>query len=149
MTVATEPTVDYGHVEPMTVHLDDLDFAGVVHNARYSLFVERAIVSYWARQGRHYTYGVASHPDMLAVVAEYSVKFLVPVRGTVDIGVHFWLDKLGSSSAVYGFRILSADGETVHATGHRVHVKLDPTTFESAPWTDETRALAERLVKPS
>jgi acyl-CoA thioester hydrolase len=69
----------------------------------------------------------------------------VPVRGTGTVHFHFWVDKLGESSVVYGFRVLSTDGGTVHAEGHRVNVKLDPVTLRPSPWTAEARAVAESL----
>jgi hypothetical protein len=43
--VATELTIDYGHVEMVPVHFDDLDPIGMVHNARHALLsVTNAIV---------------------------------------------------------------------------------------------------------
>jgi hypothetical protein len=32
----TTATIDYGHLEPVDVHFDDLDPMGIVHNARYA-----------------------------------------------------------------------------------------------------------------
>ncbi|WP_433611302.1 acyl-CoA thioesterase [Dactylosporangium sp. CA-139114] len=135
-----------GHVEPFTVHFDDLDPMGIVHNARYAVFLERALSRWWAERGVSFAGGRPSTPDAVHAVAEYSIAYRAPVRGTGEIGVHFWLESLGESSAVYRFRILSADGATVHAEGRRVNVKLDPGTLRPAPWTEAARTAARPLL---
>jgi acyl-CoA thioester hydrolase len=135
-----------GHVEPMPVHFDDLDAMGIVHNARYAVMLERALSAYWARHGFTFENGTASKPDVFHAVAEYAISYRTPVRGTGQVGVHFWVERMGESSVVYGFRVLSADGATVHAEGRRVNIKLDPVTLRPAPWTDESRAVAAKLM---
>ena len=42
-TVASQPTIDYGHVEVLPVHFDDLDPMGMVHNARYAVLIEARV----------------------------------------------------------------------------------------------------------
>jgi len=135
-----------GHVEPFTVHFDDLDPMGIVHNARYAVFLERALSQWWAARGHSFEGGRPTTADTMHAVAEYSIAYKSPVRGTGEIGVHFWIETLGDSSAVYRFRILSADGSTVHAEGHRVNVKLDPRTLRPAPWSDEARETCRVLL---
>jgi acyl-CoA thioester hydrolase len=135
-----------GHVEPFTVHFDDLDPMGIVHNSRYAVFLERALSQWWGERGVSFNGGRPSSPDAMHAVAEYSISYRAPVRGTGEIGVHFWIETLGESSAVYRFRILSSDGATVHAEGRRVNVKLDPRTLRPAPWSEEGRALCEPLL---
>jgi acyl-CoA thioester hydrolase len=138
--------VAQGHVEPFIVHFDDLDAMGIVHNARYAVFLERALSQYWAERGHSYAGGRPTTSDVMHAVVEYSIRYHTPVRGTGEIGVHFWLESLGESSAVYRFRILSADGETVHAEGRRVNVKLDPRTLRPAPWSEDARAVGRPLL---
>lgn len=147
MTLAIAATVDYGHVEPVAVHFDDLDAMGIVHNARYAVFLERALSDWWSRHGYAFSDGIPTKPDVIHAVAEYSISYRTPVRGTGEIGVHFWLDRLGERSATYGFRVISADGSVVHAEGHRVNVRLDPVTLRPTPWTDESNALAATLIR--
>jgi acyl-CoA thioester hydrolase len=138
--------VTRGHIETVPVHFDDLDAMGILHNARYAVLLERALSAYWARAGFTFAGGVPSYPDVLHTVAEYRITYRKPVRGTGEVGVHFWIEELGRSSAVYGFRFVSGDdGDTVHAEGRRVNVKLDPDTLRPSPWTPAARAVAERL----
>ena len=139
-------TVHIGHVEPVTVHFDDLDAMGMLHNARYAVLLERALSAFWTRHGFTFVNGRPSRPDVFHAVAEYTISYRAPVLGTGQVGVHFWVERLGESSVVYGFRVLSADGETVHAEGRRVNIKVDPATLKPAPWTDEAREVAAGLM---
>jgi len=42
---------DVGVHEPVQVYFDDLDAMGLLHNSRYALLVERAILAHWQRLG--------------------------------------------------------------------------------------------------
>jgi acyl-CoA thioester hydrolase len=145
----TQPaeTVDYGHVETMPVYFDDLDPMGLLHNTRYAVILERALSAFWTAQSRTENSDLLSHPDAFLAVAEFSIAYRAPVQGAGTVNVHFWIERLGKTSAVYKFRFLSPDGETIHAEGHRVHIRLDPTTMRPAPWHPQTRAAFETLSK--
>ena len=41
----------HGRLVPVTVHFDDLDALGLLHNARYPLMVERAWTELWQEHG--------------------------------------------------------------------------------------------------
>jgi acyl-CoA thioester hydrolase len=137
----------YGDVTRMPVHFDDLDALGVLHNVRYALFVERAMITWWAARGVSFADGRPTTPDAFNVVREYAITFHVPVRGTGEIGVHFWVERLGNSSADYRFRIISPDGQTVYAEGRRVVINVDPVTLRPSAWTQEGRATASALLR--
>lgn len=145
--LAVAPALDYGHVQLVTVHFDDIDAMGIVHNARYAVLLERAITPYWAQRGHSFERGRPTSPDVFHAVREFTITYRTPIRGTGEVAVHFWLERFGETSGVYGFRFLSADGATVHADGQRVIVRLDPATMRPAPWTDAARAVAQTLLK--
>jgi acyl-CoA thioester hydrolase len=140
-------TVDYGHVELVTVHFDDLDAMGVVHNARYALLLERALIAFWSARGHSFVDGRPTTPDAFNVVKEYRITYHTPIRTAGDVAVHLWTDRVGDTSGTYGFRIMSLDGSTVHAEGIRVVVKLDPTTMRPTMWTAPARAIADSLAR--
>jgi acyl-CoA thioester hydrolase len=146
MTTMTE-AVPYGDVVRMPVHFDDLDAMGVLHNARYAVLVERAVVLWWAERGVSFSGGRPTTPDAFNVVREYAITFHRPVRGTGEIGVHFWLERMGTTSADYRFRVTSTDGGTVFAEGRRVNVRLDPVTMRPVPWTEPGRAIGAVLLR--
>ncbi|GIM93281.1 acyl-CoA thioesterase [Paractinoplanes toevensis] len=143
----TATAISYGHVTRVPVHFDDLDALGVLHNARYAVLIERAMINWWAERGVSFAGGRPTTSDAFNVVREYAITFHLPVRGTGEILVHFWLDNLGRTSAAYGFRFTSLDGETVFAEGRRVNVLLDPATMRPRSWSDEGRTLAETLLR--
>jgi acyl-CoA thioester hydrolase len=148
MTVVAEfPAVAYGHVSRLPVHFDDLDALGVLHNARYGVLVERAMIQWWAERGHSFAGGRPTTPDAFNVVREYSITFHAPVRGTGEIAVHFWIERLGTSSTDYRFRVLSADGATVFAEGRRVIINVDPATLRPAAWSAGSRATAAPLLR--
>ena len=148
MTIVTEaPVVAYGDVVHMPVHFDDLDAMGVLHNSRYAVLVERAMTLWWSERGVSFTGGRPTTPDAFNVVREYGITFHRPVRGTGEVSVHFWLERLGTSSADYRFRVTSTDGATVYAEGRRVNVRLDPATMRPEPWTEHARGIASALVR--
>jgi acyl-CoA thioester hydrolase len=60
------------------------------------------------------------------------------------VDVHFWAERVGETSAVYGFRFVT--GDVVHAEGRRIIVKLDPATLRPAPWSDAGRAAFATLA---
>ena len=140
-------TVTFGTTRQLHVHFDDLDPVGVVHNARYAVLLERAISLYWQEHGMFIKDSAPSCPDLVSVVREFAITFHAPIRSMGPIDVHFWLDKMGSSSAVYGFKFLSADHSTMYAEGKRVMVKIDPETGQPAPWTERGHEIGAKLLR--
>jgi acyl-CoA thioester hydrolase len=138
---------DGGHIESVQVHFDDLDAMGLLHNARYSLLVERAISAFWLVRGWHPDPAVSAFNDVYMVVREFKIVYHAPIVGAGEPLVHFWLERMGRTSGVYGFRVLSPDRSVVHAEGHRVNVNLDPGTFTPKPFSDETRQTAQTLLR--
>ena len=147
-TALADRKVDYGHVEPIAIYFDDLDAMGIVHNARYAVLLERAVTPYWTERGHYYDHNGPSTPDLVHAVREFSITYHRPIRGAGDVLVHFWLDKLGETSAQYRFRFLSRDGRTCYAEGRRAIVRLDQATLRPTPWSASAREVATSLLKP-
>lgn len=147
MSTLTVPDITYGHVQAVPVYFDDLDALGIVHNARYAVLLERAVSQYWAERGHSFADGNPTSPDVFHAVRDFRIGYRAPIRGTGEVLVHFWLERFGETSAVYGFRFLSTDGATVYAEGERVVVRLDPATMRPTPWSDAARAVASGLLK--
>ena len=132
-------------IRPVQVHFDDLDAMGLLHNSRYALLVERGISAYWAEQGWNFDPAISRFKDIYLAVREFKITYNAPIAGACEVQVEFWMDRMGRTSGVYGFRILSADGTIVHADGYRVNVNLDPATFRPAPFSAELRTASEPL----
>lgn len=79
------------------------------------------------------------------MVREFSITYHVPISTVGEAAVHFWLDHMGTTSVVYGFRVLSADHTVVHAEGRRVQVRLDPATLRPSPMSEPLRESLRQL----
>jgi acyl-CoA thioester hydrolase len=137
----------FGHTEPVQVHFDDLDAMGLLHNSRYSLLVERAMSAFWAAKGWSFDPAQSRFSDVYLVVREFKVTYNAPIVGAGTPLVQIWIDRIGRTSAVYGFRIMSSDRSIMHAEGHRVNVNLDPGTLQPLPFSDELRVAAAELIR--
>ena len=141
--------VHYGHVATVPVHFDDLDAMGIVHNSRYAVMLERALTAFWSERGHSFADGRGTTTDVFNAVREFAITYHRPINHTGEVTVHFWLDRLGDTSAVYGFRFASQDLSTVYAEGRRVVVKLDPVTMRPARWSEGARSVAATLLAPA
>jgi acyl-CoA thioester hydrolase len=140
--------VEYGTLEPVDVHFDDLDAMGVVHNSRYAVLLERALAAYWGRRGWTFDPAGPHFAEIFFVVREFSITYRRPITGVGRVQLQFWIDGIGSSSVDYRFRVLAADGSVVHAEGRRAQVKLDPRTLRPAPISAAVRAACGPLLAP-
>lgn len=143
------PALSYGRLIPATVHFDDLDALGLLHNARYPVMVERA----WAELWRGYGFGGyegdwEAAGDFCNAVRELRIGYEAPVSRPGAYAVHLWLERLGTTGLTYGFRFCSADGAVTYARGSRVLVRLDAATLRPAPWSERFRAVGRELLHP-
>ena len=132
--------------EAVMIHFEDLDAMGVVHNGRYARLLERALAAYWSRAGWTYDPAQPRFTEVLFAVREFTITYHVPISRIGTVQVHLWLEHLGTTSLVYGFRVLSDDGAVVHAEGRRVQVRLDPASLRPAPIGAELREACRPLL---
>ncbi|MFK0283673.1 acyl-CoA thioesterase [Streptomyces sp. NPDC090499] len=142
------PTLSHGRLLPVSVHFDDLDALGMLHNARYPLLVERAWTELWQEHGIRFDGDWAAAGDACNVVRELLISYEVPVTRSGTYAVHLWLERLGTTGLTYGFRFCSPDGATTYARGTRVLVRLDAATLRPAPWSEAFRAVGRELLRP-
>ncbi|MEV5364088.1 acyl-CoA thioesterase [Streptomyces cellulosae] len=142
------PALSYGRLIPVTVHFDDLDALGLLHNARYPLLVERAWAELWQAHGVTFDGDWVAAGDACNAVKELRLTYETPVTRPGPYAVHLWLDRLGTTGLTYGFRFCSPDGAVTYARGSRVLVRLDATTLRPAPWSEAFRGAARELLRP-
>jgi acyl-CoA thioester hydrolase len=143
------PALTHGRLLPVSVHFDDLDALGMLHNARYPLLVERAWTELWQEHGVRFDGDWATAGDACNVVRELLISYEAPVTRSGTYAVHLWLERLGGTGLTYGFRFCSPDGATTYARGTRVLVRLDPATLRPAPWSETFRAAGRELLRPA
>lgn len=142
------PVLLHGRLIPVTVHFDDLDALGLLHNARYPLLVERAWTELWQEKGVRFDGDWVAAGDACNAVRELRIGYEAPVTRAGTYAVHLWLERLGTTGLTYGFRFCSADGAVTYARGSRVLVRLDATTLRPAPWSEAFRDGARELLLP-
>lgn len=123
----------------MGVYFDDLDALQILHNSKYLLLFERVIGSFWKHLGWSGMPNAADNPDQFHLVRANTIEYNTPVRGIGEVRVRIWIEKLGNSSLTFGFVVLPNDMDEPHAQGTRTLVRVDPSTFKPAPWSDSTR----------
>jgi acyl-CoA thioester hydrolase len=125
------------HEQVMGVYFDDLDPFQILHNARYLLLFERTLGEFWSELG----FGGLQddREDRFHFVRANTVEYLAPVRGVGRVRVRVWVERLGSTSLTFGFRLMAIDEDLDHARGTRTIVRVDSASWRPAPWTDEFR----------
>ena len=124
-------------VEQIAVYPDDLDQMGIVHYTGYPYLLERALVGYLASIGESVPDGLLTPTQSYEAIREFTITYQAPIQRAGTLDVHFWVEKLGRTSLALGFRFQR--GETVHAQGRRVSVKVDSVTGRPMPWSTEAR----------
>lgn len=140
-------SVEFGAVQPVDVYFDQLDALRTLHHAQYVLLVDRAVTSYWETRGYHHD-AELTQPDTFFLVREVSVTYDQPIMDYGPVSVHFWIDRIGTTSYVQGFRVVSADGGTEYAHGSRVLIKVDPKTMRPSPITGPALEDLQVLLRP-
>ncbi|MCB9766539.1 MAG: acyl-CoA thioesterase [Alphaproteobacteria bacterium] len=118
------------------VYFDDLDMYGVLHNARYLLFVERTLGEFWRHLGWS---SFAANPDQFHLVRANHIEYDRPMVGLGDLRVRLTIGKLGNSSMVVNFRLMPPDQDLPYATGYRVLVRIDQDTRRPLAWSEGFR----------
>ena len=121
------------------VYFDDLDAFEILHNARYLLLFERTIGSFWKHIGWGGLLDKDSNPDQYQLVRVNHLEYLRAVRGTDEVRVRVWIQRLGRTSLTFAFKMLPLDEDLNYAEGYRVLVRIDPETRQPVPWTDAFR----------
>ncbi|HEY4020362.1 MAG TPA: thioesterase family protein [Pseudonocardiaceae bacterium] len=145
MTANTTSDTAPGYSEQIAVYPDDLDQMGIVHYTRYPNLLDRALVGFLASTGENLPDGLLSPGQTYEAVREFSIAYRAPIHHVGPLDVHFWLERLGRTSMVFRFRFQR--GETVHAEGRRVSVKVDSATGRPTPWSTELREFFDTSSK--
>jgi acyl-CoA thioester hydrolase len=124
-------------VHHTAVHFDDLDAMSMLHNGRYPVLAERAVTAFFDHLGWQWHPDVAMNPDQFHAVRDLHIEYLQPVRSVGPLDVAVTVDRLGTTSAAFGFTVQSRAG--VHARGRRSVVKLDPVSLLPVAWSDAFR----------
>ncbi len=119
----------------------------MLHNSRYAVLLENAVMAYWLERGWHYDPARSLFPDSVHLVRAFEITYHLPITEVGKVGVHFWIERVGRTSYTYGFRVVSADRATLYAEGRRVQVNLSTATLTPIPLSAEEVAAARPLIR--
>lgn len=122
---------------PISVRWRDMDSMGHVNNAKYISYLEEARVRWMLG-----VEGVSMTDRIAPVVAATNVNYKAPIVWPNDIVVELFVERLGNSSVTIGHRIVSADGEALHADGHVVMVWVDRASGKPVALPEAVREIA-------
>jgi len=124
------------HEQVMGVYFDDLDSYKILHNARYLLLFERTLGSFWEHLELG---GLQVDRDLFHLVRANHIEYLQPVRGTGKVRVRVWIERMGTTSLTFGFRMMPLTADVDYALGSRTVVCVDPDTYCASTWSDTFR----------
>jgi acyl-CoA thioester hydrolase len=124
--------------QTLGVYFDDLDPFHILHNARYVLLFERTLGAFWMDLGLG-AFQDEGRPEQFHLVARNEIDYLTPVRGAGKVRVRVWVERIGTTSLTFAFRLLPHDQDIDHARGRRTIVHVDPSTLRPLAWASEVR----------
>ena len=139
--------IDFGAARPVDVYFDQLDVFRTLNHPHFLTLLDRAVLAYWESKGYHND-GDLDAPDTLQFVRDIAITYDRPIRDYGPVVVHFWVERIGTTSYTIGFRFASPEGTEEYAHGSRVMVKIDPATMRPAPWTERALRDFRELLRP-
>jgi acyl-CoA thioester hydrolase len=122
---------------PIEVRYGDLDPQGHVNNAKYVTYFETARVQYKRHIG---TFELGqSFLELGVILADLQITFLAPILWGTPVKVGVRVAKLGNKSIHIEQCIVSADEQTIFATGKAVLVAYNYGQGKSVPLPEDWR----------
>jgi len=129
------------------VHFDELDPMKMLHNGRFPAHIERAVAAWYTAGGKRWELDAEANPDQFHVVRDLHIEYLRPVLGPGTMRIDIWVERVGTTSCVYGFLCSSQDGAVPYARGERTVVKIDPASHRPTAWSEPFREQLASLQK--
>jgi len=121
------------------VHLDEIASRGFLDRAHFASHVDFAIAAWQVN--------MESKDEQVFGVRDTLVETLTPLVTPTTMRVDVWVERLDSTSCVYGFLCSSVDGNTAFARGERIITKFDPSSHQPAAWSGTFREKHETLLR--
>ena len=95
---------DYEFTHPIAVEFEDVDSFGIVHHARFVLYLERARLRLFAERGVDLAPG-----PVLPVLYRLEVEYKKPARLLDGLAVSVGIDSVEEYQLVLGYRVRKGD----------------------------------------
>ena len=112
------------HVDSRTrVRYKDTDQMGIAHHANYIVWFEIGRTDLCRATG--FPYAEIEGRGFLLVVTEVTCRFKIPYRYDEEVLIRTSVSEAASRSISFGYELLNAAGDVVHATGSSSHLWVD------------------------
>jgi acyl-CoA thioester hydrolase len=105
---------------PVALRWRDLDAFNHVNNSNFLTYLEEARIRWFASWDGEWV-----NDTMAPLMAAVQLNYRMPIPYPSDVVVELFTDRIGTSSATIGHRIVSEDGATLYCDGHVVVVWID------------------------
>jgi acyl-CoA thioester hydrolase len=125
---------------------DQTDALGILHHSHYVLLIERAQKTFFVETMGVDTIDPKVAPDVYVVVRDLDLHYHAPIIPECEIDVILRVTKVRAAGLTVAFEFRSTDGKVLYCTGSRTICRMDGTSHQPAPWTDEFRSKHEALI---
>ncbi|HEU0306234.1 MAG TPA: thioesterase family protein [Lysobacter sp.] len=105
---------------PVALRWRDLDAFNHVNNSNFLTYLEEARIRWFASWDGEWV-----NETMAPLMAAVQLNYRMPIPYPSEVVVELFTDRIGTSSATIGHRIVSEDGATLYCDGHVVVVWID------------------------
>jgi acyl-CoA thioesterase FadM len=138
---------DKTFVVPMKTWFDQTDGLGIMHHSQYVLLMERAQKMLFVAVMGKDTLDPTVAPDIYMVVRNLSLDYLVSIRPECTVKLVLTVRKVRAAGLTVDFEFRSEDLSVLHAKASRTVCRMDASTHQPAPWSEEFRERHEGLVR--
>lgn len=125
----------------VTLRWNDIDIFGHVNNARYYEFFDTTVLGFLHTRDL----GIGTERAAM-VVAENGCRFHREIVFADRLEMGLRVEHIGTSSVRYGLAAFVNDGAEASASGHFVHVFVDPQTKRPKPFPTPVREHLESIL---
>jgi len=120
------------------VRMHDTDMAGILYFPRQFRFCHEALEDFVEAEGLSFN-EVFNDKPYVFVIKHCEADYFAPLHVGDDLTVELYLESLGNTSFVVGYKIFKVLTKQLVGTAKTVHVTLDSTTRTKIPVPDEIR----------
>lgn len=120
---------------PVALRWRDLDAFNHVNNSNFLTYLEEARIRWFASWEGEWV-----NDAMAPLMAAVQLNYRMPIPYPADVVVELFTDRIGTSSATIGHRIVSEDGAALYCDGHVVVVWIDRASGRPIALPEAVRA---------
>ena len=137
---------NHSFIVRMKTWFDQTDGLGILHHSHYVLLMERAQKTFFVEVMGKDTLDPAIAPDVYVVVRDLQLHYHSPIWPECEVDVVLKVKKVRAAGLTVDFEFRSTDHSVLYARGSRTVCRLEGTSHQPCPWTEEFREKHEKLI---